>query len=108
MNRVPLTLTLIGLLAGGAAVAQTSQSQTSPSSQPSQSSQYPSGPASSSDSSQSSSQSDQSSGSNSEGKAMKDCVAQQRANNPQISKRDAKKTCKAQMGSSKSNPSSGR
>ncbi len=94
------------ILAAGVVAAQT----TSPSTSPSDRSTYPSTSSpSTSSGSYSSSSGNYSSSSSSSGKShdqqMKDCMAQQQANNPNMSKSDMKKACKNQMHSStSSNP----
>jgi hypothetical protein len=95
MSRLAGTFALIGLLASGVVAAQSMQ--TSPASQ------YPSStaPATSATQPQESGSTNSASTGKADKKAqLKDCVAQQRANNPQMSKHDATKTCKSQMNSS--------
>jgi len=85
VNRISGAFALITLAAAGVAAAQ-SQSM-----QPSQS-QYPS--------SSTATQSDTASQSGKETKKehMKDCIAQQQASNSGMSKEEARKACKSQMG----------
>ncbi len=97
---------ITAVLAAGAVAAQT----TSPSTAPSDRSTYPSSSSPSSPStssgSYSSSSGNYSSSSSSSGKSheqqMKDCMAQQQASNPNMSKSEMKKACKNQMHSSTS------
>ena len=112
MNRLSTAFAVLALIAGSVAVAQTpSQDPTSPSGTPSNvdpSATAPvpstSVPSTSDQSTAQPAQSGDTSGA-SNGKAhpkalIKDCVAQQRANNPQMSKHDATKACKDQVNSS--------
>ena len=82
MKRLSATLAVIGLLGGGAVMAQTPPP---PPEEPAPSTMAPSTPdpgtTSSSDKKEQKEQ-------------MKDCINQQRANDPQLSKHDAKKVCK--------------
>jgi len=95
MKSLAASFAVLALTAAGVVAAQT----TSPSSP---SSTYPS---SSSPSSSSPSSSESSSAGKSHEQMMKDCMVQQQANNPNMSKSDMKKACKAQMHSSSgSNP----
>jgi hypothetical protein len=96
MKRISTAMISILLACGGVALAQTySQSAPPPTSQqapPADSPQAPSDNSSSSSSSGSSSMS-----MSQKHEAMKECVAQQQANNSGMSKKDAKKACKAQL-----------
>lgn len=95
IKRASTAMISILLACGGVALAQTySQPTPPPSSQqpPAESSQAPSGSSSGSSSSGSSSMS-----MSQKHEALKECVAQQQANNSGMSKKDAKKACKAQM-----------
>jgi len=96
MKRVAGSFAVLALTAAGLVAAQT----TSPPTPPSDRSTYPS-----STSPSSSSGSYSSSTGKSHDQQMKDCMAQQQANNPSMSKSDIKKACKGQMkDSSSSNP----
>jgi Spy/CpxP family protein refolding chaperone len=95
MKRVSTALALIALFAGGVAAAQTPPPS---SQQPSPSSMAPTteDPGTTTTAPSSSSQAAPDSGATTDQKAqMKGCITQQRANDPQLSERDAKKVCKA-------------
>jgi hypothetical protein len=111
VNRLSTAFAVLALISGCVAVAQTppqnpiaspsgvpsnvdpSATVPVPSTEPSTSDQSTSQPAQSGDTSGGSRKADKKT-------MMKDCVAQQRANNTQMSKHDAKKACKDQVNSS--------
>jgi hypothetical protein len=94
MNRAAGGFALIALLMGGIVSAQTpAQSTPSPSTMPSTQDPSSTGP--------STSQPAPNAGARSETKMqLKDCIALQRANNPQLSQQDALKACKDAASSS--------
>lgn len=90
MNRIHGTFALIALAAAGVAAAQTPQQSMAP--EQATPSQYPSDtnpPASTSQSDHSAKEARK--------QEMKDCMAQQQANNLGMSKKDMKKYCKNQV-----------
>jgi hypothetical protein len=92
VNRIHATFALIALAAAGVAAAQTPQQSMTPE-QATPPSQYPSDtnpPASTS-------QSDSQAAKGARKQEMKDCMAQQQANNTGMSKKDMKKYCKNQV-----------
>ena len=91
MKGLSATLAVFALLGSGAVMAQTSPPPQEPSSPPS--TMGPSTDDPGTTTAPSSSQSAPSSATD-EKAQMKDCMTQQRANNPQLSKSDAKKVCK--------------
>jgi hypothetical protein len=92
MRGLSATLAVIALLGSGAVMAQTAPPPQEPSSPPSTMGPSTDDPGTATAPSSSHS----APGSTSDKKAqMKDCMTQQRANNPQLSKSDAKKVCKA-------------
>jgi hypothetical protein len=105
MNRLAGTFALISLVASSVVAAQTSPGDppTSTQGMPMTQDQSATAPAPSTSTSQPAQNADTSSASSSKADkkaAINDCIAQQRANNPQMSKHDAKKTCKDQVNSS--------
>jgi len=92
MKRVAVSFAVLALTAAGVAAAQT----TSPPAPPSDHSAYPSSTTTTTPSSTTTTSG------KSHDQQMKDCMAQQQASNPSMSKSDMKKACKAQM-----HPSSG-
>ncbi|MBV8307243.1 MAG: hypothetical protein JO274_07170 [Gammaproteobacteria bacterium] len=102
MKRPAGLYAVLALTAAGIVAAQT----TSPPTPPSDRSTYPSStsPSTSSSSSGSYNSSTSTTTSKSHDQQMKDCMAQEHANNPNMSKSDMKKACKSQMQSSGSNP----
>lgn len=94
MNRVTGAFGLIMIAMAGVAAAQTTPSQSGPPAGSTPPNQYQENAAPS----QSSSQYSSNAASKSDQTArMDDCMAQQRANNPGMSKHDMKKTCKDQV-----------
>ena len=95
MKRVAASFAVLALTAAGVVAAQT----TSPPAPPSDRPAYPSN--STTTTTQSSTTTTTS---KSHDQQLKDCMAQQQANNPSMSKGDMKKACKAQMHSSSGSP----
>lgn len=95
MNRISGTFAVIAMAVAGVAAAQTTP-QSTPPSDTMPSSQYPASPSSSS----SQSTEDLSSARAEKRVQMKDCLAQQKANNPGMSKHDMKRACKNQLSGS--------
>jgi len=99
VNRLSGTFALIALAAASVVAAQTSAQPQAPSATPS--TQEPSSTAPVPSTSQPTPSAD--TNSKSAQKAMvKNCVAQQRSNNPQMSKSDAQKVCEDRMSSNSS------
>ena len=98
MRRVTGTLALIMLAATGIAAAQMTPSQTQPPAGSTPPQQYPSQSPSSAQPSSSMS----SSGKATQKQQIKDCIAQQKANNTSMSKHEMKKYCESQVGSPQS------
>jgi hypothetical protein len=94
MKRLAASFAVLALTAAGVVAAQTSSSTPPPSSN------YPSNSSSSQSSSSPSSSYSSSASGKSHEQMMKDCMTQEQANNPNMSKSDMKKACKAQMHSS--------
>ena len=92
MKRVAGSFAVLAVTAAGLVAAQT----TSPPTPPSDRSAYPS------NSSPSTTSGNYSSTGKSHDQQMKDCVTQQQANNPSMSKSDIKKACKSQLSNSSS------
>ena len=95
MKRVAGSFAVLALTAAGLVAAQTS----SPPTPPSDRSTYPSN---STSTSSSSSSGNYSNSGKSHDQQMKDCMTQQQANNPSMSKSDIKKACKSQLNNSSS------
>jgi len=95
MKRVAGSFAVLALTAAGLVAAQTS----SPPTPPSDRSTYPSN---STSTSSSSSSGNYSNSGKSHDQQMKDCMTQQQANNPSMSKSDIKKACKSQLSNSSS------
>jgi len=95
MKRVAGSFAVLALTAAGLVAAQT----TSPPTPPSDRSTYPSN---STSTSSSSSSGNYSNSGKSHDQQMKDCMTQQQANNPSMSKSDIKKACKSQLSNSSS------
>jgi Spy/CpxP family protein refolding chaperone len=95
MKRVAGSFAVLALTAAGVVAAQT----TSPPTPPSDRSTYPSN---STSTSSSSSSGNYSNSGKSHDQQMKDCMTQQQANNPSMSKSDIKKACKSQLSNSSS------
>jgi Spy/CpxP family protein refolding chaperone len=93
MKRVAGSFAVLALTAAGLVAAQT----TSPPTPPSDRSTYPSNSAPSTSSGNYSSSTGKS-----HDQQMKDCMTQQQANNPSMSKSDIKKACKSQLSNSSS------
>jgi len=96
VKRIATALSLLALGVAGMAAAQTSPSQTAPPAGTTPPSQYPSATSPSSTEAPSTN----SSGTSSKTMArqqIKDCIAQQRANNSTMSKHELKKYCKEQL-----------
>ena len=107
MKRVAGSFVVLALTAAGVVAAQTTSPSTSPSdrsSYPSNSTTSPSSTSPSSSGSYNSSSGNYGTSGKSHDQQMKDCMAQQQASNPSMSKSDMKKACKSQMQSSGSNP----
>jgi Spy/CpxP family protein refolding chaperone len=96
MKRVVGSFAVLALTAAGVVAAQT----TSPPTPPSDRSTYPSN--STPSTSSSSSSGNYSNSGKSHDQQMKDCMTQQQANNPSMSKSDIKKACKSQLSNSSS------
>jgi hypothetical protein len=101
MKRVAGSFAVLALTAAGVVAAQTAPPPTPPSDR----STYPSNSTPSSSSgnySSSSSSANYSSSGKSHDQQIKDCMAQQQANNPSMSRSDMKKACKSQLSNSSS------
>ena len=103
MNRVATALALITLAMTGVAAAQNmpSQSQTMPPAGTSPPTQYPSSSAPSSSEPGTTNSSDAKAAMKQQ---VKDCIAQQKANNSSMSKHELKKYCKNQVENSGTTP----
>jgi hypothetical protein len=107
VNRVSTAFAVAALIASGVAAAQGMQSQqTAPPAGSTPPAEYPSSSSPSSSSSSSSSMTSRDTSSSSDRAAMrqqmKDCMAQQKASNPGMSRHDMKKYCKGQISDSSS------